>query len=194
MNRSAAAGLASESHSPFMRLDPMALPARFKAAVNGATAEAPASVLLDGDSVTLTGSADGASFHRMVPLSDYRGVAVRIVPAEGGDLSITVELLHADPALTIPLIVAATPGEIVADWQCWAKVLRRPLLLVGEDGSIVEPTPRMGGVGIRALKPRRLHSFFAARRPRFLTRRKTGRAHLTTDTVLGREIIARGDR
>jgi hypothetical protein len=39
-------------------------------------------------------------------------------------------------------------------------------------------------------KPRRRHSYFAKRRPRFLTRRKVG--HLdAVRVVFGREIIAR---
>lgn len=192
MNRNAAASLARDGQSPHLRLDPKALPLRIKAALGGGTLAAPATVVIDSEGVTFTGSVDGTSFFRGVPLTDYRGIAVRILAAAGEDVRILVELLHEDPTLSVPLIVGASPGEIVADWQLWSKVLRRPLLIVGDDGSVVEPTERLGAVEIRALKPRRLHSFFAARRPRFLTRRKTGGS--PTRTVAGREIIAPGDR
>ena len=194
MSANMAAGLAPDGQRPLLRLDPKALPLRFKAALAGSSEEAPATVVLDGQGVTFTGSIDGTSFFRSVPLSDYRGVAVRILGSGGGDVRILVELLHADPSFSVPLILGASPGEIVADWQLWSKMLRRPLLIVGDDGCVVEPTERLGGVEIRPLKPRRLHSFFAARRPRFLTRRKTGHRIQAGETLLGREIIARCDR
>jgi hypothetical protein len=193
MSRNATAGLADQGHSPLLRLDPTDLPVCFEAALNGTTLDAPATVVLGTGSVVFTGSLGGSSFHRSVPLADYRGVAVRMVPADGGELRIMVELLHADPALSIPLVVATSPGDIVADWQTWSKALRRPLLLVGDDGSIIEPTKRIGSVEIGTLKPRRLHSFFAARRPRFLARRKTGRG-MPGERIAGREIIAHSDR
>jgi hypothetical protein len=44
-------------------------------------------------------------------------------------------------------------------------------------------------VTLQPPKPRRRHSFFADRRPRFLTRRKTGRAG-TPDILTAREITA----
>jgi hypothetical protein len=189
MSRNAAAGMAGHGQGPLLRLDPSLLPLRFHAPLAGTTDEAPAHIALDRDGVSIRGARSGLPFDRSVPMADYRGVAVRMVPADGGELRIMIELLHADPALSLPLAVATTPGDIVADWQAWAKALRRPLLLVGDDGAIVEPTPRLGRLEIGAIKPRRLHSFFAARRPRFLTRRKTGRP--TSERIAGREIIAR---
>jgi hypothetical protein len=193
MNRRATRSEADNGPSPLLRFAPEELPLRFTAALNGTTPEAPATVLLDTDRVVFTGSAAGVSFDQSVPLADYRGVAVRMVSGDGGELRIMVELLHSDPRLSIPLVVDTSPGDVVADWQSWAKALRRPLILVGDDGTIVEPTPRLGGVEIGQIKPRRLHSFFAARRPRFLARRKAGRAQFG-ERIAGREIIAPSDR
>jgi hypothetical protein len=193
MNRSATRGQADEGPSPLLRFEPGELPLRFVAALNGTTPDAPATVILDTDKVVFSGSVGGISFHQSVPLADYRGVAVRMVAGDGGELRIMVELFHTDAKLSIPLVVATSPGDVVADWQSWSKTLRRPLILVGDDGTIVEPTPRLGGVAIGQIKPRRLHSFFAARRPRFLARRKTGRVQ-PGERIAGREIIARSDR
>ncbi|MCC6981659.1 MAG: hypothetical protein IT535_00160 [Bauldia sp.] len=193
MNRNATGGEASDGPSPLLRFDPSELPLRFAAALSGTTPDSPATVLLDSEEVVFNGSLGGVSFLRTVPLADYRGVAVRMVPAEGGELRILVELFHHDATLSLPLVVATSPGDVVADWQSWSKALRRPLILVGDDGAIVEPTTRLGSVEIGQLKPRRLHSFFASRRPRFLTRRKTGRNH-GSGRIAGREIIAHSDR
>jgi hypothetical protein len=103
---------------------------------------------------------------------------------------VCVELLHTDPALTLPLVVADEPEQVAADWQAWGRTLNLPLLVVGQDGSVSNAFDRLGSITVCRPRPRRRHSFFAGRRPRFLTRRKTGhrgpREHLA-----GREIIAR---
>jgi hypothetical protein len=48
---------------------------------------------------------------------------------------------------------------------------------------------RIDKLDIYPAKARRRHSYFAARRPRFLTRRKTGRPG-KPEILTGREIIA----
>ena len=102
-----------------------------------------------------------------------------------------VELLHRDPALTLPLVVADEPEDIAADWQAWGRALNLPLLVIGQDGSVsAAARPDRRRRRLRRPKPRRRHSFFAGRRPRFLTRRKTGRGR-PTERFEGREIIAR---
>jgi hypothetical protein len=67
-------------------------------------------------------------------------------------------------------------------------VLGLRLLVIGQDGSIGEPLAR--GIAMAPQKPRRRHSYFAKRRPRFLTRRKPGRTP-EGERLTGREIIAR---
>jgi Family of unknown function (DUF6101) len=99
-------------------------------------------------------------------------------------------LLHSDPSLTLGLSVTEDPNEVAEDWQAWARALDLPLLVIGQDGSVGEPLAQIGGVIIGAPKPRRRHSYFAGRRPRFLTRRKTGNRDRMV-RVEGREIIAR---
>jgi hypothetical protein len=90
----------------------------------------------------------------------------------------------------LPLIVGDEPEDVVADWEAWGRTLGLPLLVIGQDGSVSAPLTTMGGVVSTPAKPRRRHSFFAGRRPRFLTRRRTGHAQ-ATERLAGREIIAR---
>jgi hypothetical protein len=99
--------------------------------------------------------------------------------------------MHRDPALSIPLIIADDPADVGADWQSWSRILGLPLLLVLPDGSIEKPVDHIGAMRKLPTRPRRRHSFFAGRRPRFLTRRKTGLKRGEIEILDGREIIAR---
>ena len=108
---------------------------------------------------------------------------------DNGDVRAFVELLHIDPELTLLLAMTDNPYDIAGDWQAWGRTLHLPLLIIGQDGSVGEPLAP-SGVMMDRPKPRRRHSYFAKRRPRFLTRRKTGRID-AVEVVAGREIIAR---
>jgi hypothetical protein len=98
--------------------------------------------------------------------------------------------MHRDPALSLPLMIADDPADVAADWQAWGRTLGLPLLVVGQDGTVASPVEQIGAVIQQPPKPRRRHSFFADRRPRFLTRRKTGRPG-ALEILTAREIIAR---
>jgi hypothetical protein len=108
---------------------------------------------------------------------------------QSGGLIVVVELMHRDPALSLPLVVADEPEDVAADWQAWGRALNLPLLVVTEDGTVKAPVDRIGALVVYESKPRRRYSFFADRRPRFLVRRKPGRAG-PMERVTGREIIA----
>ncbi len=82
-----------------------------------------------------------------VPLTSYRGVAVRMEPTSvAGQVRVFVELLHKDPSLTLPLIVGDEPEDVAADWQAWGRALNLPLLVIGQDGSVSAPLGDLGGV------------------------------------------------
>ena len=166
------------------RLDPHTLPAR-GSAVHGGAAAATFIVEHDRAVVTRAGRAHAE------PLAAYRGVAVRMESAgDDGSVVAFVELLHVDPELTVTLALTHDPHEIAGVWQEWARSLNLPLLIVGQDGSVGEPLAAHRSLIMSRSKPRRRHSYFAKRRPRFLTRRKVG--HLdAVRVVFGREIIAR---
>lgn len=177
---------ASAGSSRTFRLDPFTLPVRFRASIG--TVEA--SIVLDRDrAVVRRSTRAGRSVTLAVPISAYDGVAVRMVPfGHDGELRVVVELRHRDPALTIPLVVADAPEDVAADWQAWGRALNLPLLLIEQDGTVSAPVERLGAVSVARPRPRRRHSFFAGRRPRFLTRRKPGRGG-AMERVAGREII-----
>jgi hypothetical protein len=171
------------------RLDPHTLPARSVPSCGGAAA---ATFIIEHDrAIVVRRFTPGAAVTVTVPLTRYAGVAVRMEPVgiDGGVLG-TVALLHADPTLTLPLLVTEDPHLISADWQAWGRALDLPLLIIGQDGSIGEPLAGPQGIAMAPAKPRRRHSYFAQRRPRFLTRRKPGRPG-AGERLVGREIIAR---
>src|SRR5262249_5842032 len=125
-----------------------------------------------------------------VPVAAYDGVAVRMEPLGlSGGLRVVVELMHNNPDLSLPLVVANEPEDVAADWQAWGHTLNLPLLIVTEDGTVKAPLAHFGALVVADQKPRRRYSFFADRRPRFLTRRKPRRPELM-ERLTGREIIA----
>jgi len=178
----------ADMSGPAPRPDPYRLPAGFVAAIRGGAPGATAKVVIDGERVTM--AAGGRTV--TLPVRHYRGVAVRMEAREedAGILTVILELNHADPRLSVTLAEAEDPGDIVADWQAWARSLAMPMYVVEADGSLTEPIPHAGAVTIATPAPRRRHSFFAARRPRFLARRKTGWDR-GVEQVSGEEIIAR---
>lgn len=192
MRRQANAGDITAGAGRELRLDPLKLPVRYSAYLAGAAQDAPVAILLDRDKAVLAQRlAGGLSATSTVPIAAYHGVAVRMIANdEAGIILATIELMHGDPSLTLPLVVADTIEEIAADWQAWGRIFGLPLLLVEADGSITRPTPEAGRIIASSPLPRRRSSFDTKRRPRFLTRRKTGRT-AGTERLAGREIIAR---
>jgi hypothetical protein len=182
------AGGATAGSRRAYRLDPATLPVRSPAEAGAAGAS---SFIIERDRAILrraTGA--GPDFAVSVPVSAYRGVSVRIEGVgSDGDVCAHVELLHENPELTLPLLITADPEVVEDDWKAWGKALGLPLLLIGQDGSIIAPLGEHGVLMGRP-KARRRHSYFAQRRPRFLTRRKVGRTDSMT-RLEGREIIAR---
>jgi hypothetical protein len=186
--RQAVRGESFENMSgPAARPDPYLLPASFAAALRGSSPAEMAKVVIDGERVTIAGGGRTVT----LPLRHYRGVAVRMEAGadDAGILSVILELNHADPRLAVTLAVSDDPADIVADWQAWARSLGLPMYVVEADGSLTAAIPQLGGLTIAPTAPRRRHSFFAARRPRFLVRRKTGWDR-GAEQVSGEEIIA----
>jgi hypothetical protein len=169
------------------RLDPHALPVRGVLRQGDA---ASATFIIEGDRAIVTRPVTaGAAITQAVSLAEFAGVAVRMDPVgDNGDVRGSVALLHRDGELTLPLVIADDPEILSADWQAWGRALGLRLLIIGQDGSVGEPLAR--GITIAPQKPRRRQSYFAKRRQRFLTRRKTGRA-AEGERLIGREIIAR---
>ncbi|HMK71644.1 MAG TPA: DUF6101 family protein [Xanthobacteraceae bacterium] len=175
------------------RLDPFSLPVRFEAADEAAD-ERRCIVDLHRERVVLRRSVRGMRMAVNLPLTAFRGVAIRV----GGTVdevcnAVAVVLEHGDPALSLPLFCSSTDDDAVAEWQSWGRVLGLPLLVAERDGSLREPFARLGALRIEAPTwRRRRRTAIARRRPSALLRRRAG---VVPDAPLihrgEREIIAR---
>ncbi|MBW8910185.1 DUF6101 family protein [Mesorhizobium sp. RCC_202] len=174
-----------------MRLDPFRLPQM----VSYATRD-------DYGDVTFTIDHRGAVIRRLLemsgvpaiialPANAFRGVAARAMEDPEGNVTVTLELLHNDPMLSVPLLVADDLEDVAADWRAWADAYRLPMLLIEADG-VARTLEESLGVAIKALPPqqRRKGRVSNMRRPRFLARRKAGNLGLRL-VIDGQEIIAR---
>ena len=101
-----------------------------------------------------------------------------------------LELMHADPMLSVPLLVAEDLDDVAADWRAWSDAYRLPMLLIEADGIARTLEESLGAVRTDPAKPRRKGRVASGRRPRFLARRKCGDLGLRL-VVDGEEIIAR---
>jgi hypothetical protein len=134
--------------------------------------------------------ASGLPLSIALPSRLFMGVAARAIDHGNGDVTVTLELHHADPGLCIPLLVAHDLYDIAADWRSWAEAYNIPMLMVEADGVARELDEHLLSVGAQPPKPRRRHSYFVDRRPRFLVRRKKGGLGISM-RLEGREIFPR---
>ncbi|MEZ5787864.1 MAG: DUF6101 family protein [Xanthobacteraceae bacterium] len=188
-----AGGVMPSGSSRSDRLDPFALPVKFRA--RDAAADGNVRVVeLDRERVVVRRAVRGMRMKVSLPVADFLGVAIRVMApeqADGGAVAIMLE--HRDAALAVPLYYAPDGEEAVAEWQLWARVLGLPLLIADADGTLHEPFRRLGALRIEGPQARRRRSSaLKRRRPRILMRRKSGQ--LSDETAIHREereIIAR---
>ncbi len=136
-----------------LRLDPLALPLRFTANDAGAD-ERQRQVELTRERVVVRRAVRGIRMAVKLPISAFLGVALRLVPSGTSDL-IVVSLEHSDPALSVPLYAAPDGEDVVAEWQLWARVLGRPLLVADLDGRLRHPFRQIGTLRVAEVAPRR---------------------------------------
>ena len=176
-----------------LRLDPFALPVRFSAQDGGADGQIR-QVELGRERVVLRRAVRGIPMNVGVPVAAFRGVSLRLLPADGAQApAVAVTLDHRDSALSVPLFIAADGDDGIATWKSWGRVLGLPLLVADHDGTLREPFRRLGAVEIGAPSPRRRRRVAIKwRRPSILMRRKPGRPAAEPSVYRGeREIIAR---
>lgn len=173
-----------------LRLDPKHFPQQISYAMH------------DGDSdVSITLDDRGAVLRKVLPSSGlplsfalparvFQGVAARAIDHGNGEVTVTLELYHEDPELCIPLLVAHDLFDIAADWRSWSEAYGIPMMMIEADGVARLLEEHLTNIANKNSKPRRRHSFFADRRPRFLVRRSTGTLGVTLK-IEGQEIIAR---
>ena len=172
-----------------LRLDPFRLPQ----AVSYAGRD-------DLGDVTFTVDRRGVSMRRILagsrlpvsmalPARAFRGVAARAIEDGDGEVTVTLELLHADPMLSVPLLVAHDLDDVAADWRAWSDAYGLPMLLIEADGEARTLEESLGLVKKGPPVPRRKGKVSTQRRPRFLARRKAGDLGLRL-VIDGQEIIA----
>ena len=116
----------------------------------------------------------GVAIKVKVPVQEFIGVAVSTSITEEGVLSSAIELVHGDPDLNYRVFEEAGNANVVAEWQNWGKKLRLPLYIKAGDGNFLPYSQTVDGVALGAHHERRRLAAEAARRPRFLNRRKPG--------------------
>jgi hypothetical protein len=168
------------------RLDPFALPVRF-CATDAAADGRQRQVELTRERVVVRRAVAGVRMAVNLPVSAYRGVAIRVT-GEGA----AVVLEHRDPGLALELFVAPDGDEVAAHWRIWGAVLGLPLLVADRDGALREPFARIGALRIAApCARRRRRNAIKRRRPSILMRRVVKRVGATSIYRGEREIIAR---
>ncbi len=159
----------------------------------------------DGDGETLvTIDHNGATIRRMqsrtcaptnvtLPARLFRGVVARATETGPESALVTLELMHDDPALTVPLTVNHDLYAVARDWQAWSDLLDLPMMMVEADGIARTLEDSARAVIMNGSHERRHHAMFTERRPRFLARRRLGNLGVRL-RVDGDEIIARDER
>jgi hypothetical protein len=172
------------------RLDPTILPQQVS--YTGEDNAGDVNITLDERGAVLRKvlPASGLPISFALPARTFRGVAARAIDHGDGRVTVTLELHHDDPDLSIPLLVAHDLCDIAADWRSWADAYNIPMLMVEADGVARPLEEHLTNIANKNSKPRRRHSYFAERRPRFLVRRSVGRLGVTMK-IEGEEIIAR---
>lgn len=173
-----------------LRLDPSRFPHQITYALREAAGDVTITIDERGAILRKVLPSSGLPLSFALPARAFKGVAARAIDHGDGEVTVTLELHHEDPDLCIPLLVAHDLCDIAADWRGWADAFRIPMLMVEADGVARPLEEHLGDVKARATQPRRRHSYFAQRRPRFLVRRSTGSLGVAMK-ISGKEIIAR---
>jgi hypothetical protein len=190
LRRQLEGGGTTAGSSRAVRLDPFALPIRFRsgdAAADGQVRQ----VELCRERVILRRAVRGITMKLRMPVTAFHGVALRLTSAEEG-AALAVVLHHADDALSVPLLTATDDREAVSTWKAWGRVLGLPLL-VEDEGGYREIGSRLGKLHTgKVAQRRRRRSALKRRRPSILLRRRPGRSLEGAPVIRGaREIIAR---
>ncbi|MCC5978465.1 MAG: hypothetical protein JJU21_10415 [Salinarimonas sp.] len=116
---------------------------------------------------------EGSTLTGAAPL---RGLALSLATPEGAETPL-FDILGIDARDEVACRLGQFhEEEVVAIWRRMGADSGLALMLHNEDGSLLEPYPQVGAVQLGRTKHRRRHGLLRERRPRFLTRRKTGRS------------------
>ena len=117
-----------------MRLDPFRLPQAVSYATRDEQGDVTFMIDQRGAVIRRVLEKSGLPATIFLPARAFRGVAARALEDSDGNVTVTLELLHNDPQLSVPLLVADDLDDIAADWRTWAEEYRLPMLLIEADG------------------------------------------------------------
>lgn len=173
-----------------MRLDPFRLPQATSYAARDDFGEVTVTIDRRGAVMRRRLAMSGLPVTVVLPSHAFLGVAARAIEDEDGAVTVTLELMHVDPMLSVPLLVANDLDDVAIDWRAWADSFGLPMLLVEADGVARTLEESLSSARREPPKERRRRAGSQPRRPRFLARRKTGQLGVRL-VVRGEEIIAR---
>ncbi len=173
-----------------LRLDPFLLPQEVSYARREDSAEG-VSFTVDIEGAVMKRKLNcGLPLSMALPARAFRGVAARAFEGDDGKTTVTLELLHSDESMSVPLLVSDNLEDVAADWHSWSRTLRLPMLMIEPDGTVRKVQNTLGLLKIEHPTPRRRRHNAVKRRPRFLMRRKSGVVGDVT-RLSAEEIIAR---
>ena len=132
-----------------MRLDPFRLPQAVSYATRDEQGDVTFMIDQRGAVIRRVLEKSGLPATIFLPARAFRGVAARALEDSDGNVTVTLELLHNDPQLSVPLLVADDLDDIAADWRTWAEEYRLPMLLIEADGIARTLEELLGAVKIR---------------------------------------------
>ncbi len=109
-----------------------------------------------------------------VPARAFKGVAARAVEDAQGNVTVTLELLHHDRDLCVPLLHAFDMDDIAADWHSWSRLLNLPMLIIDASNTPQKVRDELGAIMVESPIERRKRITCVRHRPNFLRRRKPG--------------------
>jgi hypothetical protein len=129
----------------------------------------------------IIGGRDGAS---------PSGLALKLDPVSDGFHLVILDAQNA------PLLALGPfPEEdVVAQWRALGATSGLTLKVQLTNGSMMTPYPQVGRLQLGPVRIRRRHGLLSGRRPRFLTRRKTGRFGLRPQVFREAEMAAGDER
>jgi hypothetical protein len=173
-----------------MRLDPFRLPQIVSYASRDDDSDVAMTIDQRGVVIKRKLPKSGLPFTIALPSKAFKGVAARALDDGAGEVTVTLELLHHDPMLSVPLLVADNLEDVAADWRAWSEKLGLPMLLVEADGIARPLEDTIGKIKSDPSHSKRRRLGYAIKRPRFLMRRKSGDLGVRM-VIQGDEIISR---
>ena len=130
---------------------------------------------------TIIGTRDGVA---------ATGIALKLDPS-----SDAFHLVILDESNAALLALGTYPeDDVVAEWRTLGASSGLPLKIQLSNGSVMTPYPQVGRLQLGPVRIRRRHGLLSGRRPRFLTRRKTGRFGLRPQVFREAELASGNDR